>query len=44
MPDGAGVDRPRIERTVREIPLPETPERLAEAYASVFTAPHDPDR
>ena len=41
MPDGAGVDRPRIERTVREIPLAETLERVAKSYASVFSAPYD---
>jgi len=45
MPDGTGVDRPRIERAVREILLDigEDPgrERLAEAYASVFSAPWD---
>src|SRR5215212_7231403 len=48
MPGERGVDRPRIERAVREIllaigedpereGLTETPERVAEAYAQVFS-------
>jgi GTP cyclohydrolase I len=45
MPEGTGVDRPRIGRAVREIlpAIAEDPdrERLAEAYASVFSAPYD---
>ncbi len=48
MPEGRGVDRPRIERAVREIllsigedpkreGLTETPGRVAEAYAHLFS-------
>jgi hypothetical protein len=45
MLDGTSVDGPRIGRAVREI-LPAIGgdlgrERLAEAYASVFSAPYD---
>src|SRR5215211_2475222 len=56
MPGGRGVDGPRIERAVREIllaigedpereGLTETPERVAEAYAQVFSGlREDPTR
>jgi GTP cyclohydrolase I len=48
MPAGTGVDRPRIERAVREILLAigedAGRERLAEAYASIFSAPYDRHR
>src|SRR5215208_287320 len=56
MPGERGVDGPRIERAVREIllaigedsdreGLTETPERVAEAYAHVFSGLHeDPTR
>jgi len=51
MPDERGIDRPRIERAVREILLGigedpgrdgliETPERVAEAYALLFSGLH----
>src|SRR5215210_6141323 len=51
MPERPGIDRPRIERAVREILLavdenPEregllqTPRRLAEAYAHLFSGLH----
>jgi GTP cyclohydrolase I len=56
MPEGLSVDEPRIEGAVREIllaigedpgreGLTETPERVAEAYAHVFSGLHeDPTR
>ena len=56
MPNERGIDRPRIERAVREMLLAigedpereglvETPERVAEAYASVFSGlTEDPTR
>ncbi len=56
MPEGRGVDRPRIERAVREIllsigedpereGLTETPGRVAEAYAHLFSGiREDPTR